>query len=679
MKKIPLFHRIRFKLTAAFMIPVAFIVILGYASFQKASVGIVKNYEESVNQTMEMMNQYLKLVFDTVQSNYQDYVNDDTLKQFYRGLYVNDTTKNYTVPKQYTTQAHEVVLSDNLVSDFHILSDKQQCIGTGRFSGDTIFSDYMATPQGKMVEADQYGYFMFGNQSTADGNIGTDSSRYGVRMARYLNNADAVILVDISKDCVETTLSSLDGGENSYTALVTCDGTEYIRASSEEIPEKLFTEQEFFKQAMSSEDMKGSAYVEYQNEEYLFLYTKIEGWDAAVCSLIPQANIVARVADIKKITVVLVCLAALIALTMGSVIAGKYGRTINSMVRKIQRVGEGDLTVTITNNSRDEFKLLAEGTAEMVTNMKNLIANVKEASEELAEAAEWVSRSSNTFVETSDGIKTAVQEIETGTSRLDIDSSDCLREMDFLSERIGFVSKNAANISALTSETGDAISTGMGSMDALTESASSTTQITEQVIIAIQGLQEKSKSIGQIIQTINDIAEETNLLSLNASIEAARAGDAGKGFAVVAEEIKKLADESMNSSAEIQRIVEEIIKGTGQVVAVAKQAEDTVKSQEDVVNQTTGSFTEIDERVASLMVSLNQIESDMKNMESARENTLMAITNISAVSAEAASGSATVYEAAGKQMDTVLELEEAAGKLSVRAEELTELLQKFKI
>lgn len=677
--KILFFHRIRFKLTLAFLVPVVFIIVLGYASFNKALVGIVGNYEESVNQTMRMMNEYLTLVFDTAQTNYKGHVDNDQLRQYLRGLFDKDTTKLYTFSKEYTTNLHEAVALDAMLSNINVLTDTQECIGTGRFSGDKIFSAYISTPQGTMVNESQYTFFLFGNQSEIDEKIGTDSSRYAVRLARYINNAAAVLLVDISADYVQPILASLDGGENSYTGLITCDGTEFINAVSGEAPAKLFTETDFYAEAVASEETEGSQYVEYQGEEYLFLYSKLGGRGATICSLIPQKNIIARVADIKEITIWLVVAAAMIAIAMGSIIAGRYSKSINGIVRKLQRVGEGDLTVQTNIKGHDEFKLLADGIMEMVTSMKSLITSVTEASLELTEAAEWVSKSSNTFVETSDGIKNAVAEIETGTSRLDVDSAECLREMDALSERIGFVSQNAANISSLTNETGNVISSGLSSMDALTESAASTTQITGQVIDAIQELEEKSKSIGQIIKTINDIAEETNLLSLNASIEAARAGEAGRGFAVVAEEIKKLADESMESSAEIQRIVEEIIKGTGQVVTVAKHAEDTVKMQSDAVDNTTGSFSAIDEKVASLMESLTQIEHDVKNMESARENTLSAITNISAVSAEAASGSATVYTAAGKQMDTVLELEEAAGKLSSKAEELTELLQKFKI
>lgn len=677
MKKIPFFRRIQFKLTAAFLVPVVFIVILGYASFEKASAGIVSSYETSVNQTMEMMNQYLTLVFDTVQSNYKVYTNESTLIQYYRGLYDSDTTKLYGVPKEYTTTFHGLVTTDKLVSNIYVISDTKPSIGTSSITGDNLYSAYLSTEQGILVKEDKFSFFLFGNKSSLDGEMGTEGSAYGARLVRYMNGIGALLMVDINRSCVEDALSSLDGGENSYTALVTCDGMEVISAASGEVPESLFVNTEFYQQAIAAEEASGARYVSYDGKEYLFLYSRLAGRNAMICSLIPETNVIAKVADIKQITILLVLLACAAAIGMGVFIAGKYGKTINGMICKIQKVGEGDLTIRIITRRKDEFKLLAQGINGMVTGMKALIGNVTGVSGELAKTAGWVSCSSNTFVETSEGIKGAISKIETGTSRLDLDSAGCLNEMDQLSEKIGFVSKNVSYISKLTAETEDAIALGIGSMKMLNESAASTTEITSRVIEAIIELEEKSKSIGQIIQTINNIAEETNLLSLNASIEAARAGEAGRGFAVVAEEIKKLADESLTSSAEIERIVNEIVAGTGQVVEVAQKAVTVVKSQEESVKQTTESFEKMDERVVSLMDSFAQINQNVSNMEEARANTLAAITSISAVSAETASGSATVYNAAQKQAEAIGELEEASGKLAVRAEEMAELLQKF--
>ena len=149
-----------------------------------------------------------------------------------------------------------------------------------------------------------------------------------------------------------------------------------------------------------------------------------------------------------------------------------------------------------------------------------------------------------------------------------------------------------------------------------------TANITRNVIQSIQELEEKSKSISNIVSAINDIAEQTNLLSLNASIEAARAGDAGRGFSVVAEEIRKLADQCLASSSQISSIVDEIVSKTGEVVNIARQAEDAVSSQSSVVEDTTNSFKQIDQLVAQLIQALQTISNNVQEMNCARNETL---------------------------------------------------------
>lgn len=118
--------------------------------------------------------------------------------------------------------------------------------------------------------------------------------------------------------------------------------------------------------------------------------------------------------------------------------------------------------------------------------------------------------------------------------------------------------------------TGETLTTGISSVQTLTQTSETTANITRNVIQSIQELEEKSKSISNIVSAINDIAEQTNLLSLNASIEAARAGDAGRGFSVVAEETESLPISVLLLLPRFSSIVDEIVSKTGEVVNICK-------------------------------------------------------------------------------------------------------------
>ena len=670
------FRSIRFKLIVSFLVPVICIVVLGVVSYQKASSAVTKSYTSSVEQTMGMMGDYLMLAVDTVQNTYKSYLNDDSMKSYFMGTLSGTDGEVYG--RRAATEFKTSVTTDAMISNIFFLSDSREPITTTSITGQGAFESFISSNQGQMAKNDANGYFLFGNDSSADELLKTDSSKYSLRLVKRMVNTNSYMMVDLSYSLLRDSLISLDVGEGGYVGLITCDGVEFVTENGSVIsPEgAIFTDKEFYEGALAADEDTGAQEVEYQGEKYMFLYQKI-GRSAMIAVLIPNRLLLAQAADIKQLTMVISILAALVALVLGTVISQSFSGTIRSLVKRLKRVADGDLTVEIHSKRKDEFRLLSDGIAGMIRNMKKLITDITEASGELTGAAVQVSDSSNMFMQTSKNIQLSISEIEKGVSRLDKDSANCLNQMDGLSGKITSVTENASEISFLTAAAGGCITEGMRSMEGLTESAKSTTRITADVIAAIEALEEKSRSIGNIIEAINDIASQTNLLSLNASIEAARAGEAGKGFAVVAEEIRKLADQSLMSANQIGEIIDEMISNTGDVVDIAKQAESVVASQEGAVESTTRSFQEIDKQVSRLTEALQMISDSVDNMDSDRSATLGSIESISAVSAQAASSSQEVYAMADKQLLAIVKLETASDQLQKRASRLRESLHQF--
>lgn len=398
-----------------------------------------------------------------------------------------------------------------------------------------------------------------------------------------------------------------------------------------------------------------------------------------ICTLIPESTILAQAAGIKTVAMVLVIAAVIIAALLGYLLSAHINGNIYRIIHQLQLVSEGNLTVQIQSRSKDEFKLLAGGVNSMTDNMKSLITNVTEASNSLNVAAGQVSSASDTFLRTAGDIQGAITEINAGVTQLDSNSEDCLTQMDSLSGKIGTVANGTKDIITLTQDTSSSINQGISSMSVLTDSAKKTSEITDHVIQAIEALADKSRSIGQIVESINSIAKETNLLSLNASIEAARAGESGRGFAVVAEQIRKLADQSAESAGQIQVIIDDIVTTTYGVVDIAKEAESTVEFQEKAVAQTTDSFVTMDSQIHTLLNSISEISESMQNMEEARSTTLTAIEGISAISAETSAGSDNVAKTVFAQRDAIQTLDSAANTLQARAAELADLLGRFTI
>lgn len=213
----------------------------------------------------------------------------------------------------------------------------------------------------------------------------------------------------------------------------------------------------------------------------------------------------------------------------------------------------------------------------------------------------------------------------------------------------------------------------------LSEKAKSTSVITGQIIDNVSMLNEKSQSISKIVNTINGIAEETNLLSLNASIEAARAGERGRGFAIVADEIRKLADQSVEAVHEIEGVVKEIQIQTKEVVFIANEAESVVSDQETAVRNTEESFADINFRVEKLVNNVTMILSNVHNIKRSKINTLSAIENISAVSQQTAAASLSVTDTTNNQLVVVQSLNDLAKELDNNALNLQNVISQFKV
>lgn len=676
------FRGIQFKLVISFFIPVICIVALGVSSYQMAAKAAAESYQSSMEQTMQMVEDYIRLVLDTKQTAYKEYLMDDDLKKYFSG----NLAEPIVYSKRMATELKGTVTSDELLANIYFIAENKEPITTTGITGTDAFQAFLATPQGQLAQSNETGYLIFGNQCEADQALGTNSDTYSMRMVKKLIGSNAYMMIDFDDSILQNSLAALNTGDGSYVGLITCDGMEFLMKDGQyaggEAP--MFAEQAFYQEAVSELDeeagiVSGAKEVTCFGEEYLFLYRVLGERNAMITVLIPGSHVLAQAEDIRRLTVIVAAVAILVALVLGNVMAGSFGRTIRNILKCLKKISAGDLTVEVHSRRQDEFGLLTKGIFNMTSHMKGLISDVNEVSGALLQAAEEVSQSSEMFMSTAQNIKQSISEIEKGINLLDSDSANCLTQMDGLSSKITSVSGNSEQILKMTDAAEGCISQGMDATGELTDSAVSTSRITSEVIAAIEELENKTNSIGKIVEVINEIAAQTNLLSLNASIEAARAGASGRGFAVVAEEIRKLADQSLEASGRIAKIIDEMSKEAGNVAAVAKEAETVVASQTDAVNATIASFKEIGSQVSGLLEALQLINSSVRDMDSDRSATLGSIESISAVSAQTASSSMEVYEAADKQIQAIQGLEDASGHLKKRATQLGNTLSRFKL
>ena len=324
--------------------------------------------------------------------------------------------------------------------------------------------------------------------------------------------------------------------------------------------------------------------------------------------------------------------------------------TINKTNKQLRLIADGNLDARVITSRKDEFALLAAGVNGMAESMCHIIGKVREVAHEVAAASELVTENSRSIHESSDQIQHSIKEIETGTANLDTESERCLSQMDTLSQKIHDVQGSSVDIMNMAHSTEKVVKDGKNSLSTMTESAVATTRITGSVIESIRLLEEKSLTIGNIIEAINSIAAQTNLLSLNASIEAARAGEAGKGFAVVANQVNVLADQSAQAAKESATLIETSVKAVEKGMVIAGQ---TAAQLEEVAENSKLITTEVTNIAETLETQTTEIKQINEGIEQIND---VVQTN-----------SATSEECAA-----------ASQEMSSEAESLREMIRKFK-
>lgn len=250
--------------------------------------------------------------------------------------------------------------------------------------------------------------------------------------------------------------------------------------------------------------------------------------------------------------------------------------------------------------------------------------------------------------------------------------------MDKLVDGIGSIETSTKEIDEVSLNTKDLSNKGLKMVKLLMDKSEETKETTQSVAEIVEDMSKSTEEISKISQTITQITEQTNLLSLNASIEAARAGEAGRGFAIVADEIRKLAEQSKNSTEEIKRIVQAIQNKSSIAVEAMGLAQNIVIEQDKTVEDTNVIFNDIYGSISKLIEKVENIKEKVLNINTEKEEVVSQIQNISSVAEETAASSEEVSASTEEINATMEEFNNYVMGLQNLSETLNEELSKFK-
>lgn len=368
-------------------------------------------------------------------------------------------------------------------------------------------------------------------------------------------------------------------------------------------------------------------------------FREISGTNWVLVSYVPEASIFAELVSLRTTMAIVAVVILIILLVLMERMVNYMIKPIKSLTDSIVMMASGDFTVDIKTNGNDEITVMGQSMKDFAASMRKMINDIVNASETLQGQAESSSTVSGGLYEAS------------LTQSKTIDNLN--ETVDQLSASVQEIAENATSLAMVVSDTKDSSMEAEQKMNetvTVAESGKSDMEKVGEAMNVIQSsinsLQESidevgtaSSEINNIVSMIGEIADETNLLALNASIEAARAGDAGRGFAVVASEIGGLADDSNKSVQKIQGLIDQVTSLVAETVEKAKQSVDEISSSSELVNQAVNTFDTIYDNIINANQVVNNMASSMSQVESVATN-VAAITEEQAASAEVISGNA---------------------------------------
>ncbi|WP_312114891.1 methyl-accepting chemotaxis protein [Brevibacillus reuszeri] len=355
-------------------------------------------------------------------------------------------------------------------------------------------------------------------------------------------------------------------------------------------------------------------------------------------------------------------------------------RPIQRLVVNMKEVSDGNLRVDpLVVKSRDEIHDLAHSFNEMTSSLQNLIRQVGTTSEQVAASAEQLNASAEQTSQATEQIAVTVQEVATATDRQQDSVERGTKSIDDISHGISQIaiksqqaSTLAVQVANLAGEGNQAIQAAVLQMNAIHDSIRELSGV-------VEGLGNHSQAIGQIIEVITGIANQTNLLALNAAIEAARAGEHGRGFAVVADEVRKLAEQSSRSAEQISQLINTIQSDTKQAVNSMEAGTREVQQGILVVHEAGETFGHIQMSIGTVSDQVHDVSAAAQEVAAHSEQVVDAIKQVSEVSAVTADGTQNVSAATEEQLAAMEEISSSATALSKMAEELQDMIGRFKV
>ncbi|HBG17153.1 MAG TPA: hypothetical protein DDW93_10265, partial [Firmicutes bacterium] len=399
--------------------------------------------------------------------------------------------------------------------------------------------------------------------------------------------------------------------------------------------------------------------------------------DWFLLGIAPTSYLYRETRGIGWLTLLIVILSGVVAVLISLYVSFTISIFVENVVQAMEKAEYGDLTARVKVETTDELGELGNSFNRMAENISSLIVDTKQAIDAVQGRSVVMEQNSEQSAQAAANVAAAMEEINKGTMEQTTESEKSSKLMSDLAMLIDDTVGKAREVEGITGSTKSLSVNAQEALELLIEKTGLVDRITHNIVSNIDELTTSAEQISRITEAITNIAEQTNLLALNAAIEAARAGEAGRGFAVVADEVNNLASQTQESVKVINDILRNIENNTEVSRVTAEQVYQVVDEQNSAVLLTRKAFEQIVVAMDNVVKRMSDMTGNIGTINEFKDQTVNSIINISAISEETAASAEEVSASAEEQTGIAKTTKQVAEELRSMAERLVGAIAQF--
>jgi len=657
----------------------ACVLTVGLISYSEAKQMVEDNVSEASHQTIVQASDNLDVVFKT----YEDFTMQLLVDKDFFALARNiagheDESVRYSSAKALSDKFRAYSLSQQSVKGMMLLPVKQglHVVASG---------SSLSTKAETLKDSDWYRKTLELNGKTLwiapqEGGISYDSKTPTIGLSRLMKDgvsseASYILLLEMDAATFSGRYASVELGEGSSLAIIDGEGKYVLAEDASLIGQAASITLPAENSKLAHGSWKGMT---SDGSEVLAVYKTFQAMDWKLVGTIPVKTLTKDAEAIRSLTWITALAAALIAVAIGALVIMMIARPLVKLRNLMLQGADGNLAVRSSiRKRRDEIGALSDSFNRMMLQMSELAHEATHSAQAVLSTASRLSDASLKTSSAAKEIAVATEEIAGGASNLAAEAERGSQLTGHIDAGMKQVMSASGIMLASAAQVERASEQGTAYMEQLLEKTGLTEAMTSSMAEKVEALKDSTASISGILEVLNQLTKQTNILSLNAAIEAARAGTAGKGFMVVADEIRKLAEQSRQSIEIVARTTDTIRHGIEETVQVLSQAYPIFREQIGSVKEANGIFISVQQQMEQFVNGLGSVTHSVAELEHSQAALSEAMLSVSSVADQSSATSEEVASLSHEQLSISEHLVSLSGELNEVSSRLKESLAQF--